>query len=395
MSYVRTATAALRDTGARIYAASRQLVRSEEGAKSWLSRVIATELARRAATHDAAHWDRTYPGLTPEQRADARIRRMLMRATAAGVLGAAGASAAQIASASTDGAAAPIAVPLGLLSIGADVLYTTTLQIDVAFDLASIYRVPFAEDDIGEVATLLALPLGVAFRGEAEREPSGAARQWRSVASMYGDDFADAVAGRIVGVGVLRDVLPIAGVVVSAVGAQLHLRRYARHVHRAMRHRRAIASAARRAQLGDSHPAARTIVEGAWLMASGCGPLGLEEALVLSTLIERLPLPERTEIDEARFHEDEEGWLEEARALDPNSKRALLDVLVIVASADGELDVFEQRFLRRAARALGREIDLTAVEREHARLREGDVAGLRDEWDLPLELAGSMSRAGE
>lgn len=130
-------------------------------------------------------------------------------------------------------------------------------------------------------------------------------------------------------------------------------------------------------------------------MASGCGPLGLEEALVLSTLIERLPLPERTEIDEARFHEDEEGWLEEARALDPNSKRALLDVLVIVASADGELDVFEQRFLRRVARALGREIDLTAVEREHARLREGDVAGLRDEWDLPLELAGSMSRAGE
>jgi hypothetical protein len=60
------------------------------------------------------------------------------------------------------------ALPLGLAAVGAEMVYTTALQIDLAFDLASIYGVPFAHDDVGEISTLLGLALGV----DLVREPS-------------------------------------------------------------------------------------------------------------------------------------------------------------------------------------------------------------------------------
>lgn len=365
---------ALHEAGVKVRTAVGELRRQEEGASSYLHRFIAREVEQRLAQRGPAYWDQLFPGLPPEARAARRIRRMLTRATLAGVVAGAGASAAELLSIGSEGMAAAAAVPLGIVSVGAEMLYITALEIDLAFDLATIYDVPFERDAVGEIATLLGLALGVGL----SEEPSvhdrsvapGETKPWRVLRQMQRGDFSKRVSTAVVQQSVLRNVVPVAGVVVGAVWNQIVLRRFARAVHTAMRQRVVIVRAFEAVKLDDP-ASARVVLDGAWLLATADGAIGHREALALSTLIRSLGLPERIAANEPSVAEDEEAWFDRLRELDPKAHGVLLDVLALVASTDGEFTTAERRFLRRVAKALGREIDLVAVERTVAGLRVG------------------------
>lgn len=367
---------ALREAGAKVRTAAREIARTDDRT-AWVQRFIYGEVGQRAKTRGPAYWDDLFPGLLPEDRADRRIDRMITRATVAGVVAAAGATAAELISISTDGAAVPVAIPLGLASLGAEMLYTTALQIDLAFDLASIYRVPFAGNDVGEIATLLAMGLGV----ELVREPSrhdkptiqpGATKRLRVLRQMRRRDFAADLGQTLLAHSVLRNAVPIAGVVVSAVYSQVALRRFARGAHEAIRERAALVRACRDVRLGEPR-AARCILDGAWLLATADGELEHAEALALATLIDTLEVPERIAVQEASFSDDEEAWFEDLRGLAPDARDVLVDVLSLVAASDGPLTTPESRFLRRLGKSLDRDVDPRAVDRILERLRAGDV----------------------
>ena len=364
---------ALREAATKIHTATRELSRREDEAASWIQRFIYREISERTRTRDSSYWDATFPGLTASERAERRIQRMLTRATVAGAAAAAGASGAELLSMMSEGTLSFAALPLGLASVGAEMVYTTALQIDLAFDLASIYGVPFADDDVGEISTLLALALGVDLVTEPTRHDKptapGETKPWRVVRQMQRDDFARGVALEVVLQSVLRNVIPIAGVLVSAVWNQVVLRRYAQHVHAAVRQRQALVRACERIQLGDGETA-RVILDGAWLIASADGDLRHQEALALSKLIDTLTMPERIAAHEASFSDDEEAWFERLGALDPSAHRVLIEVLALVACADAELTTPERRFLRRLAKALHEEVDFATIDRMLDRLRD-------------------------
>jgi tellurite resistance protein len=258
-------------------------------------------------------------------------------------------------------------------------LYTTALQIDLAFDLASIYGVPFAHDDVGEISTLLALALGVDMVSEPTRHDKptapGETKPWRVVRQMQRDDFARDVALEVVQQSVLRNVIPIAGVLVSAVWNQVVLRRYAQQVHTAVRQRLSLVRACEGLRLG-SHQSARILLDGAWLIATADGELDHQEALALSKLIDSLPLPERISAHEASFDDDEEQWFERLAALPASEHAALVEVVALVAAADGALTTPERRFLKRLGRALHGEVSLEAIESMITRIREGESTSL-------------------
>jgi tellurite resistance protein len=368
---------ALREAGVKIHTAYRELERREDEASSWMQRFIYREVEQRTSTRGAAYWDEQFPDLSPEQRAQARIRRMLTRATVAGVAAAAGASSAEVLSVAGKGVAAIGAVPLGLLTVGAEMVYTTAIEIDLVFDLASIYGVPFSRDDVGEISTLLALALGVDLVEEPTRHDKpvapGETKMWRVMRQMLREDFAKSVGRGVVRQGILRNAVPVVGVIISAAWNQIVLRRFAEQVHATVRRRLAITDACKDMHLGEPHTA-RIILDGAWLIATADGSLGHHESLVLATLINSLPLPLRMPANEASFSDDEEGWFTRIGALDERARGVLLDVLSLAASADGRLNTPERRFLRRTARALGREIDLVQVERSMEQLRRGEAA---------------------
>ena len=366
---------ALREAGTKINSAVREIWRREDAASIWMQRFIHREIEQRAQTRGPDYWDELFPGLSPEQRAQRRIDRMLVRATVAGIAGAAGATTAEVMSLATEGAAALAAFPIAVAAVGADMIYTTALQIDLAFDLASIYGVPFAHDDVGEISTLLALALGVDLVSEPTRhdKPSqpGDTKPWRVVRQMQRDDFAQRVGREVVLQSVLRNVIPVVGVLVSAGWNQVVLRRYANQVHTAVRQRQAIVRACRTVNLGEQRTA-RAILDGAWLLATSDGGIDHQEALALSTLIDSLTFPQRIDVTEASFPDDEEEWFDKVQTLDTAAQGVLIDVLALVASADGVLTTPERRFLRRLERTLKRDLNISAIEQLVVRMRQGE-----------------------
>jgi tellurite resistance protein len=364
---------ALSEAGTKISSAVRELTRREDEASRWMQRFIYHEIEARTRTRGAAYWDAQFPGLSPPERAQARIRRMLTRATVAGVAAAGGATTAEVMSLVGSGAGAVAAFPLGLVSVGAEMVYTTALQIDLAFDLASIYGVPYAHDDVGEISTLLALALGVELVREPTRHdkpaPDGETKPWRVLRQMQRDDFSQRLGREVVQQSVLRNVIPVVGVLVSAAWNQVVLRRFANQVHAAVRQRLSILQACSSVRLGEQRTA-RAILDGAWLIATADGEIGHQEALALATLIDSLTLPERIAVHEASFPDDEEDWFANLATLDPAAQPVLLDVLALIASADGVLTTPERRFFKRLARVLDREVDLGSIEQLVARMRE-------------------------
>jgi len=388
---------ALREAGVKIGTAYRELERREDEASSWMQRFIYREIEERTRTRGAGYWDEMFPRLSPEQRARRRIRRMLTRSTVAGVAAAAGASAAEVLSIVGEGVTALGAVPLGLATVAAEMVYTTALEIDLAFDLASIYGVPFAHDDVGEISTLLALALGIDLVQEPTRHDKPAApgetKLRRVMRQMVREDFAQSVSKGVVRNAVLRNAVPVVGIVVSAAWNQIVLRRFAEAVHSAVRQRVAITRACRAVQLGELNHAS-VILDGAWLIATSDGDIGHHESLALATLIDSLPLPQRIAAHEASFSDDEEEWFERIVALDESARGVLIEVLSLVASADGTLNTPERRFLRRIARTLGRPIDLTAVERTMSRLGRGELPGTAAAAPERSDLVESIAQTG-
>jgi tellurite resistance protein len=359
----------------KINTAVREVKRREDEASIWMQRFIYREIEQRTRTRGPEYWDAQFPGLSPQERAQRRIRRMLTRATVAGVTAAAGASTAEVLSIVGNGPGTLVAAPLGLVSVGAEMLYTTALQIDLAFDLASIYGVPFAHDDVGEIATLLAMAIGVDLVSEPTRhdKPAGATetKPWRVMRQMQREDFAQRVGREVVQQSLLRNIVPVVGVVISAAWNQVVLRRFANQVHTAVRQRLGILNACRGMNLGDQRTA-RAILDGAWLIATADGDIGHLEALALATLIDSLTLPQRIAVHDASFSDDEEEWFAELPQLDPSAHGVLIEVMALIASADGVLTTPERRFLRRLGRALDREVDLGAVEQLVQRMRHGE-----------------------
>ncbi len=365
----------LQEAGTKVGGAVSEILARDGAAESWLQRVILREVANRARTRGPEYWEAQFPGLSPQERAEARIGRMLARCTAASIAAAATATTAELMPIVTDGTFSPIAIPLGVVSVGAEMLYTTAMPIDLAFDLASIYGVPLAPDDVGEISTLLAASLGVALDGGTAEEASsttGNGKVGRVLGLMQRDDFANQIGTALLQRSVARNVVPIASVIVSAAWNQLMLRRFARQVHAAVRRRLGIVRACRDVRLGDP-VAARTMLDGAWLIATADGEVGHQEALALATLIESLGVSEQIDVDDASFADDEEAWFTRLPQLADAVHPILIRVLVMVAGASGSLGVPERRFLHRLGATLHRQLDFATIERFVAQLREGET----------------------
>ena len=68
---------------------------------------------------------------------------------------------------------------------------------------------------------------------------------------MSRDDFANQVGKALLQQSLVRNVVPVASVIVSAAWNQIVLRKFARHVHAAIRRRLGIVRACRGVRIGD------------------------------------------------------------------------------------------------------------------------------------------------
>jgi hypothetical protein len=346
------AVAVVGETAGKLKAALKAATRSHSAGETWLQRLIILRLCERASLRGPAYWERHYSGLTPEERAQRRVTRSIRRSTAAGVTAAALATSGELVSLLTEWQSLPIGALLGAGGIAAETLYTTVLRVDLAWDLASIYGVPLHLDDVGDLSTLLGISVGV-----DPLENSANGRRPRHIHSMLrsmnGGEFAHDVGNRLIQASVLRNILPVVGIAVSAAWNLRTFKRFAEHVDRHMRHRRAIVRACAELSLAGLADV-ELLVHGAWLLATIDGELRPEEALALAKIVDAIAEPQRHYLKTKTFDDDEEGWFERLACADVRLHEPLLRMLLIVASADHVIDEAERRFLRRVGHVMTR-----------------------------------------
>jgi hypothetical protein len=347
---------------------------------SWFQRVVAAHVKKHCAALDSQRWDALYPSLDEEGRADAQINRVARKASLAGVLASMGASTGELLSLVTEGLAAPVGVPVAMLSMGLEAAYTSLLQVDLACDLASIYGVPFDPEDVGEVATLFGLSFEVDVKRRRAHSEEVRAPEPREIdrgltarlIELEDGEIAKRIGKKLIEESVVRNSVPVLGVAISARWNHVATRRLGRTVKKYVRYRRALIHGCKNLRL-DSVTDPTVLVEGAWLLATMDGDAGHEEVMAMAFIMDQLSEEQRRGIElDTTLGDDEEEWFDLLVKTPRETHDALLDVLYLMAATDKEVQAAERRFLRRVGKALGREIDFERLLSICKHLADGD-----------------------
>jgi uncharacterized protein (DUF697 family) len=347
---------------------------------SWFRRIVAAHVKKHCATIKADHWETKYPGQDVETRARTQIRGVARRAAATGAFASIGASTGELLSLFTEGLAAPVGIPATMISMALEAGFTALLQIDLVCDLASIYGVPFDPDDVGEVATLFGLALGLDLKkkkDEGRHDAEAPQGLTAKLIELEDGDIATRIGRKLLEDSVVKNIVPVLGFGIAARWNYVATSKVAAAARKYVRYRVALEHALAKLDLSGVTDAA-VLVEGAWLLATVDGEAQHEEVMAIAAIMDALPEDKRKalELDRA-LGDDEEQWFEELAKVPSSMHDPLLDVLTLVAATDKEVQASERRFLRRVGRALGREIDFPRIERvcEHLscgeRLPEG------------------------
>ncbi|HEY8041235.1 MAG TPA: hypothetical protein VIF15_15620 [Polyangiaceae bacterium] len=368
-----------REDFVRLREAARQLGAGAIRDGSWFRKLVAEHVKKHAAEVHADHWDRLYPGLDEEQRAHRHIRRVARMTAASGLAGSTLSSAGELASFFSEGLAAPVGIPAMVVAMVLEGSYTSLLQIDLACDLASIYGVPFDPDDVGEVATLFAVALGVDLKKKAHDEAHAPEESEESrgltakLMELEEGEVATRIGRKLLEDAIIKNVLPVVGIVVSGPWNYLGTKRLGAAVRKYVRYRRALVRTLDRLVLTQvTHP--EILVEGAWLLATVDGDAAHEEVMAVALVVDRLPPEARRKLSlDKSLGDDEEDWFESLASLPRDMHEPLLDVLYLIAATDRTLCPSERRFLRRVAKTLGTTVDLERIDRICRHLAGGEA----------------------
>jgi hypothetical protein len=334
----------------------------------WYPKLVAHYLKRSAARRAAR--GAVVTDETPHARATAAIRWACVKSAVSGAVTGLVSTGATVFTAETEGVGGIVAGPVAALAIGAEMIFRSVLHIELTCDLAAIFDVEVDPDDSGDLWRLYALAFGTHAHEDGSQDPGQ--KLVSEVIHLEGTDVGEKIGQRVVGESVMRNIVPVVGIVASAVTNYLMTRRLGDTVRRYMRYQHALdaegsyASVHCREHLG-------LLIEGMWFIFTADGRLSPEEAAFLAHMLKKLhPLQRRAVL--ARFVEDELDWTVRIHAEVPEGVRDLfLHVLEVAAAVDKEVGLPERKILRRAAHALGREFTEERVKRMIAEFEETGV----------------------
>jgi hypothetical protein len=113
----------------------------------WFARLLRFSLDQYVQEVDAAYFSRLYPGLSAEEKVRARIELAARYASVEGALTAGAYTGAVAATLGSRGAASPVALPSAGASFVLDLLFMSSLQLRLAYDIAVILEVPLDLED--------------------------------------------------------------------------------------------------------------------------------------------------------------------------------------------------------------------------------------------------------
>jgi hypothetical protein len=327
---------------------------STEHDAGWFGRVLQERLGRRGISRD---WDALYPTLSEDERAGRRITRACRKAALGGGLSSAGAHASAAVTLLSEGVAPAIGVPSVLAAVAADTLYAAVVQVDLACDLASIYRVPFMVQDAGELATVF----DIALRGPNHDVRAKSVDAKRILAPNDAEMLARV--GDHIAKNAFMGLVPLLGIPFAAAESYADTRDLGESACEYARRRRAVVEVLG-TTLQDPNVDEALLLGGAWLLATSDDVLTHEEAVLLSTLARKVPPDRRAPLEHLGFI-GEGVWIVHMGLLADAQCEATWLALEAVAGLRGKTTDPERHFLERAAAALGRTVDFARIDDVH------------------------------
>jgi hypothetical protein len=113
----------------------------------WFSRLLRFSMGSYVQEVDGAYFDRLYPDLSAEDRVRARVDLAARQASVEGALTAGAYTGAVAAAFGSRGTALPVALPSAGASFVLDLLFMSSLQLRLSYDIAVILKVPLDLED--------------------------------------------------------------------------------------------------------------------------------------------------------------------------------------------------------------------------------------------------------
>ncbi|MFZ5479179.1 MAG: hypothetical protein ACOZNI_20615 [Myxococcota bacterium] len=324
----------------------------------------------------ARNWRERWPGLSEEEIADRIVRQAVRQSALAGAATGVTSTAAYVASFGAPFGLA--ALPAAVSTLGAEILYTTRVQLRLVYDLATLYGYPIDPADPEDLYRAFALANGVkvsvgdldeeqAFSLDAVRAhlrallEKRAGEQTRLALNVLGPQIGRQIVMRAL----VRAGVPFVGVGASAAWnlySTANIGAVARQELRALAQLRSAAVEMGQAIGGD--PATLAVaVEAATCVATADGRFGMREREIVDTVVRAVKEESARPrgLEDARL--DPEDVRERlARVPDARSREAVAACVGLVAACDGQVSYAETGLLTSFCEALGQPFELDALK---------------------------------
>lgn len=354
-------------TAESIEAAGRAIGLEEEETPraGWLERLVTRRMRRSLEKARAKRKAGAYADVAPTERARTLVRWACAKAAITGTMSGLASTTAALVTAETEGVALVVALPSAIAAIAGEMAVRGVVHVDLACELAELFDVPI-DDDKG-LTRLFTLVFGRHDRDEKKKGDLGVA-VLEEVTADERSDIVDRAGHFLVGESVLRNLVPIVGIVSSAVTNVVVTYRLGHTLRRTFRYERAMLDALQAAD-ASCGSVMDLLVEGIWFVFSADGRLTAEEMACLAERLDDLA-PAAREAVLKRFTSDESDWLSRVSAVPEDLRDAFLNVLEVAAAVDKVVSLPETKILKRVAHAFGRDHDPKRIERMIASLDE-------------------------
>lgn len=264
------------------------------------------------------------------------------------------------------GGASPVTLPAGLANIFVDTMWTSRLQLRLAWDLAVLYGRPINIDDPEDLYELFQVAFGIkaaetfkesvgkltpeAVRQGVKAVASGARLQWLKALPVVGKYLLQR--------NLIKLAIPVVNVPVSA-GLNYYFTNQVGKTARAIyRDKISIHELARK--LTESELSPELLLETIYLVARADGTVVAEEAWLLRDAVKHLELQgfsEQIERFQSIVDFDESKFMSGLVKLSDESKAALYETALTAAAIDHKVHTKEIAILKRLADACGTTFD--------------------------------------
>jgi uncharacterized tellurite resistance protein B-like protein len=316
----------------------------------------------------ATYFQKKYPGLSPDEVADILVSVTVKYATIAGAIAGVTATADEITALGSAG----LTVPLFIGSIGAEMLYLSNIQMRLVLDMSVLYDLQLDPEDPEDVLLIFGYALGVApaealGKGLQFATRAGAINIIKEVVSKDTlkalQKFSQRLGFKILQRTVIKYAVPVASAAVGSSYNYIATKSVGEIAKNHFKNRGKVTDELR-AVISKQNIYDLAIPAAAMFMAQVDGNLSSKEKELYRAMLSRMSFEGNTPIDFNRLVRDKQSILDAISEIeDPELRKALIELLTLMAIYDGLLSTEEREFLISAAEKLGVSLDIDQVEK--------------------------------